>query len=127
VCVDSPDSWMNSNQFYAGLALAQAMPGPLFNFAAYLGEPSLPVMSFSFLCSAPPRSALLRSAPLRSAQPRSAPLSPAPLRSAPFCPAVPVAARGLARLSGVGGRVFWPREPAATVPRPPVADATQAP
>jgi hypothetical protein len=28
---------MTTNQFYAGLALAQAMPGPLFNFAAYLG------------------------------------------------------------------------------------------
>lgn len=30
-------SWMTGNEFYAGLALAQAMPGPLFNFAAYLG------------------------------------------------------------------------------------------
>ena len=30
-------SWMSGNEFYAGLALAQAMPGPLFNFAAYLG------------------------------------------------------------------------------------------
>lgn len=28
---------MTTGQFYAGLALAQAMPGPLFNFAAYLG------------------------------------------------------------------------------------------
>lgn len=26
-----------AGQFYTGLALAQAMPGPLFNFAAYLG------------------------------------------------------------------------------------------
>lgn len=37
---DNPDckcSWMSGNEFYAGLALAQAMPGPLFNFAAYLG------------------------------------------------------------------------------------------
>lgn len=31
-------------QFYAGLALAQAMPGPLFNFAAYLGERAGAVM-----------------------------------------------------------------------------------
>lgn len=31
-------AWMTSEQFYAGLALAQAMPGPLFNFSAYLGE-----------------------------------------------------------------------------------------
>lgn len=30
-------SWVSGNEFYAGLALAQAMPGPLFNFAAYLG------------------------------------------------------------------------------------------
>lgn len=30
-------SWMSGGEFYAGLALAQAMPGPLFNFAAYLG------------------------------------------------------------------------------------------
>lgn len=30
-------SWISGNEFYAGLALAQAMPGPLFNFAAYLG------------------------------------------------------------------------------------------
>ncbi len=37
VCTDSPNSWMTTGQFYAGLALAQAMPGPLFNFAAYLG------------------------------------------------------------------------------------------
>ncbi|EFN55707.1 hypothetical protein CHLNCDRAFT_35448 [Chlorella variabilis] len=29
--------WMSTEQFNAGLALAQAMPGPLFNFAAYLG------------------------------------------------------------------------------------------
>jgi len=30
-------SWMSAGQFYAGLAVAQAMPGPLFNFSAYLG------------------------------------------------------------------------------------------
>jgi len=30
-------SWMSASQFYAGLAIAQAMPGPLFNFSAYLG------------------------------------------------------------------------------------------
>lgn len=30
-------SWISGGEFYAGLALAQAMPGPLFNFAAYLG------------------------------------------------------------------------------------------
>jgi chromate transporter len=36
-CTESSNSWMTADQFYAGLALAQAMPGPLFNFAAYLG------------------------------------------------------------------------------------------
>lgn len=36
-CKDAPDSWMSTSEFYTGLALAQAMPGPLFNFAAYLG------------------------------------------------------------------------------------------
>lgn len=39
VCKETSDTWMTKDQFYAGLALAQAMPGPLFNFAAYLGEP----------------------------------------------------------------------------------------
>uniref|UniRef100_A0A0C3SSE1 Chromate transporter n=1 Tax=Guillardia theta (strain CCMP2712) TaxID=905079 RepID=A0A0C3SSE1_GUITC len=30
-------SWMTEEQFLAGLGIAQAMPGPLFNIAAYLG------------------------------------------------------------------------------------------
>jgi len=36
---DSPkvNSWMSEAQFLAGLGIAQAMPGPLFNIAAYLG------------------------------------------------------------------------------------------
>jgi chromate transporter len=29
--------WMTNEQFFQGLALAQSMPGPLFNFSAYLG------------------------------------------------------------------------------------------
>jgi chromate transporter len=29
--------WMTSDQFFQGLGLAQSMPGPLFNFSAYLG------------------------------------------------------------------------------------------
>ncbi|KAK9816680.1 hypothetical protein WJX72_003596 [[Myrmecia] bisecta] len=37
VCVDRPDSWVTTTDFYTGLAVVQAMPGPLFNFAAYLG------------------------------------------------------------------------------------------
>ncbi|SEN32038.1 chromate transporter [Lihuaxuella thermophila] len=32
-----PNGWMSSDQFLAGYAAAQAVPGPLFTFAAYLG------------------------------------------------------------------------------------------
>jgi len=32
-----PTGWVDKSTFFAGLALAQAMPGPLFNFAAFLG------------------------------------------------------------------------------------------
>lgn len=31
--------WVSQADFLTGLALVQAMPGPLFNFAAYLGAP----------------------------------------------------------------------------------------
>ncbi|KAG2492746.1 hypothetical protein HYH03_008912 [Edaphochlamys debaryana] len=31
------DTWVTERQFYAGLGAVQAMPGPLFNFSAYLG------------------------------------------------------------------------------------------
>ena len=34
---ESPASWVTEEQFFAGLAMAQAMPGPLFNLSAYLG------------------------------------------------------------------------------------------
>lgn len=30
-------AWMTNDQFLQGLGLAQSMPGPLFNFSAYLG------------------------------------------------------------------------------------------
>jgi len=30
-------SWLTKDQFLQGLGLAQSMPGPLFNFSAYLG------------------------------------------------------------------------------------------
>ena len=33
--------WVSLSEFLTGLALVQAMPGPLFNFAAYLGVPIL--------------------------------------------------------------------------------------
>lgn len=36
-CVPLASSWLTKEEFYTGLAAAQAMPGPLFNFAAYLG------------------------------------------------------------------------------------------
>ncbi len=29
--------WVSESDFLTGFALVQAMPGPLFNFAAYLG------------------------------------------------------------------------------------------
>mmetsp|Transcript_5807 Transcript_5807/g.14846 ORF Transcript_5807/g.14846 Transcript_5807/m.14846 type:complete len:460 (-) Transcript_5807:260-1639(-) len=35
---ESKDSWVTTDQFYAGLAAAQSMPGPLFNFSCYLGS-----------------------------------------------------------------------------------------
>jgi len=31
--------WVSEADFLTGFALVQAMPGPLFNFAAYLGAP----------------------------------------------------------------------------------------
>jgi len=34
--------WVSQADFLTGLALVQAMPGPLFNFAAYLGAHSRP-------------------------------------------------------------------------------------
>ena len=36
-CVDKPGTWVTSSQFYAGLGIGQALPGPLFNLSAYLG------------------------------------------------------------------------------------------
>ena len=36
-CVDAPTTWVTTADFYTGLAVVQAMPGPLFNFAPYLG------------------------------------------------------------------------------------------
>jgi len=36
--VDMAKTWVTEDQFFAGLGLAQAMPGPLFNLAAFLGS-----------------------------------------------------------------------------------------
>lgn len=36
-CTDAPNTWVTSKQFYAGLGVVQALPGPLFNFSSYLG------------------------------------------------------------------------------------------
>lgn len=36
-CEERPDSWITADQFKAGLAVIHAMPGPMFNFSAYLG------------------------------------------------------------------------------------------
>ncbi|KAJ9527912.1 hypothetical protein QJQ45_005640 [Haematococcus lacustris] len=44
-CVeDKVNSWMTTEQFYGGLGIVQAMPGPLFNFSAYLGA----IIAFNF-------------------------------------------------------------------------------
>lgn len=32
-----PRGWVTNEQFFQGLGIAQAMPGPMFNFAAFLG------------------------------------------------------------------------------------------
>src|SRR5690606_4323413 len=32
-----PTGWLSNDQFLAGYGAAQAVPGPLFSFAAYLG------------------------------------------------------------------------------------------
>lgn len=45
--------WVSQADFLTGLALVQAMPGPLFNFAAYLGAPSTPASSHSTCCLTP--------------------------------------------------------------------------
>lgn len=37
VCTDRPASWVSTSDFYTGLAVIQAAPGPMFNLAAYLG------------------------------------------------------------------------------------------
>lgn len=43
VCTVRADSWMTADEFYTGLAVVQAMPGPLFNIAAYCGQFTTPV------------------------------------------------------------------------------------
>ena len=37
VSVETAKSWITEEQFFAGLAIVQAMPGPLFNLSAYIG------------------------------------------------------------------------------------------
>ena len=37
-----PNGWVNNDTFLAGYGAAQAMPGPLFTFAAYLGAVMIP-------------------------------------------------------------------------------------
>jgi chromate transporter len=37
-----PNGWVNNDAFLAGYGAAQAMPGPLFTFAAYLGAVMIP-------------------------------------------------------------------------------------
>jgi chromate transporter len=51
-CVDNPDTWVTSRQFYAGLGVVQAMPGPLFNFSSYLGAVIAMGRGYSFAAGA---------------------------------------------------------------------------
>jgi chromate transporter len=51
-CVDNPDTWVTSRQFYAGLGVVQAMPGPLFNFASYLGAVAAMGRGYNFAAGA---------------------------------------------------------------------------
>ena len=37
VTTETTKSWITEEQFFAGLAIVQAMPGPLFNLSAYIG------------------------------------------------------------------------------------------
>ncbi|CAI5522106.1 unnamed protein product [Closterium sp. Naga37s-1] len=52
--VDANTTMITTQQFLAGLALSQAIPGPLFNFAAYLGAVAIrgPLFNFSALLGA---------------------------------------------------------------------------
>ncbi len=45
--------WVSEQDFLTGFALVQAMPGPLFNFAAYLGV-------LSTMCDSPDTSCKLK-------------------------------------------------------------------
>jgi len=48
-----PRGWLTDDQFLAGYAAAQAVPGPLFSFAAYLGAamaPGVHAISNGFFC-----------------------------------------------------------------------------
>jgi chromate transporter len=40
-----PVGWVTNDQFIAGYAAAQAIPGPLFTFSAYLGAVSKPALN----------------------------------------------------------------------------------
>jgi chromate transporter len=48
-CTERPDSWVTANEFKAGLAIIQAMPGPMFNLSAYLGAVMAVRASWNFL------------------------------------------------------------------------------
>lgn len=52
VCTEAPGSWMTSKQFYAGLGVVQALPGPLFNFSAYLGAIIATNAGYNFMVGA---------------------------------------------------------------------------
>ena len=57
-----PPGWIDNNGFLAGYGAAQAVPGPLFTFAAYLGATMHPGPNgWPAACCASPRSTCRRS------------------------------------------------------------------
>lgn len=47
--VDPVKTWVTSEQYFAGLGVVQAMPGPLFNFSAYLGAIIAKKFGYNFM------------------------------------------------------------------------------
>ena len=52
-CNEKPDSWVTEDQFKAGLALIQAMPGPMFNLCASQLGRGIEVSMLGLVCVAP--------------------------------------------------------------------------
>ena len=82
-----PPGWVSNETFLAGYGAAQAVPGPLFTFAAYLGAVMGP---------APERLARRRASAWSRSSCRRSFWSSAPCRSGMTCAAAPTAQAALA-------------------------------